>query len=566
MKQRRYDSATAKALMNFAYQGYGEHEPKPYEIRENGVYAAEAFRDVCRPGTVYDWTPADEMEGPGSPNPDTAPFLPIPFTAAQLAAAMIDGPGQSIAHAMEHRLGYQLGDGALNRFLPRMKWMRDALAEAYEVAAAAQSVVGAFDHEQEASAYAMAQQFEDANGEANNREGVFGKGIKPTEARARRARAVASVADLQQQTELAQSAAADNWRVWRKAMVGQLLNEGSHRHIAKRLEEIQRDEHKERESAADAAFERLETAKTKLQAREKILGSPENLCGIPIEVAEANVEMAKQEVAMAKRQIEVLRGDYVVCAPLCNQPMPPDSTAGEASDMASENAEQYGFYDAFLNLDHWTKLAGVTAREAAMLLCVHNPQKEDFEDAKHTMRPGLPDRHLESLDRRFSDHATQFPREYRSLLDWYRAAQEMQIKLAPEVSSFMAHVDAHANATPTPTSRHAATTMPPPQTTSMDLPSLAGSASSAARKTRRNLLDPAIEDAQKTCGKPYDTQAVWATMTAMAQAKRTPLLGVSDEGIKWLDANDETQFLKLRNLRDRLARIKRSAPERDKAR
>ena len=223
MSQRLYDLATAKALMRFAYPEYREQDPKPYEIRENGVFATDAFRDVCPPGTIFDWTPADEMGWPGSPNPDTAPFLPIPFDAAQLAAAMIDGPGQSIAHAMEHRLGYPLDDDALNRFSPRMRWMRDALTEAYAIAAAAQSVVGEFDHDQQARAHAMTQQYEDANEQANEREGVFQQGITSDEARARRARAVSSVADLKARTELAQATVAHKWTAWRNAMVWELL-------------------------------------------------------------------------------------------------------------------------------------------------------------------------------------------------------------------------------------------------------------------------------------------------------------------------------------------------------
>ena len=224
MSQRLYESATAEALMKFAYPEYREQDIKPYEIRENGVYATEAFRDMCQPGTIFNWTPADEMEWPGSPNPDTAPFLPIPFDAAQLAAAMIDGPGQSIAHAMEHRLGYPLAGDALSRFSDRMMWMRDAVAEAYAAAAAAQSVIGEFDHDQENRAHAMAQQYEEANEQANDREGVFEQGITRNEASARRARAAASVADLNDQVNSEQAVVAEKWKVWRKAMVRQLLN------------------------------------------------------------------------------------------------------------------------------------------------------------------------------------------------------------------------------------------------------------------------------------------------------------------------------------------------------
>lgn len=224
MGQRLYDSATAEALMKFAYPEYGEHDLKPYEIKENGVYLIDAFRDVCPPGTVYNWTPADEMGWLGSPNPDTAPFLPIPFNAAQLAAAMIDGAGQSIAHAMEHRLGYPLDDDALNRFSDRMRWMRDALAEAYQLAAAAQLVVGEFDHKAEARAYALAGQYEDANGAANEREGVFAPDVSEGERRTRRERAATSVLPLKMALDSAMDASAKEWRYWRTAMVRQLLN------------------------------------------------------------------------------------------------------------------------------------------------------------------------------------------------------------------------------------------------------------------------------------------------------------------------------------------------------
>ena len=445
MSQRLYDLATAKALMRFAYPEYREQDPKPYEIRENGVFATDAFRDVCPPGTIFDWTPADEMGWPGSPNPDTAPFLPIPFDAAQLAAAMIDGPGQSIAHAMEHRLGYPLAGDALSRFSDRMMWMRDALTEAYAVAAAAQSVVGEFDHDQQARAHAMAQQFEEANEQANDREGVFEQGIPPNEASARRARAVASVADLKAQTELEQAAVAKKWKAWRKAMVRQLLR-------------------------AD------------------------------------------------------MRGDL--------------------SDIKTESdrqAESFGFYSVFLDLEHWAALTDVAAREAAMLLSLHNPRKESFEEAKTTRRPDMSEWHLEHLDRRLANYAAQNPRPCRSLLAWYSAAREMKIKLDPEAVSFMEHVARRMESDSTPASP----------------PVVAEGANSAQRRTRRDILTPAIEAAQKECGDPFDAPAVWAVLVQMAQNKKRSLLGVSEDGIKWLGANDEPKFLNLNSLRDRLRRMQK---------
>ncbi len=83
---------------------------------------------------------------------------------------------------------------------------------------------------------------------------------------------------------------------------------------------------------------------------------------------------------------------------------------------------------------------------------------------------------------------------------------------------------------------------------------VAPSASNTPKKARRNLLSPVIEAAQRTTGNPLDVPAVWASLVQMAEAGKRPLLGITDDGIKWQDANDEPQFFKLRNLRDRLRR------------
>ena len=43
----------------------------------------------------------------------------------------------------------------------------------------------------------------------------------------------------------------------------------------------------------------------------------------------------------------------------------------------------------------------------------------------------------------------------------------------------------------------------------------------------------------------------------MAQNKKRSLLGVSEDGIKWLSANDEPKSLNLNSLRDRLRRMQK---------
>lgn len=88
-------------------------------------------------------------------------------------------------------------------------------------------------------------------------------------------------------------------------------------------------------------------------------------------------------------------------------------------------------------------------------------------------------------------------------------------------------------------------------------PVVAEGANSAQRRTRRDILTPAIEAAQKECGDPFDAPAVWAVLVQMAQNKKRSLLGVSEDGIKWLSANDEPKSLNLNSLRDRLRRMQK---------
>lgn len=76
----------------------------------------------------------------------------------------------------------------------------------------------------------------------------------------------------------------------------------------------------------------------------------------------------------------------------------------------------------------------------------------------------------------------------------------------------------------------------------------------AAKNRRRDLVAHRIEEAQKQVGDQYDTSKIWLALKAMANLKTSPFLGVSDEGLKWVNSKDETKFLTLGNLRDRLSR------------
>lgn len=63
-----------------------------------------------------------------------------------------------------------------------------------------------------------------------------------------------------------------------------------------------------------------------------------------------------------------------------------------------------------------------------------------------------------------------------------------------------------------------------------------------------------------------DAPAIWSSLIQMANAQKPPLVGFSEDGIKWQDANDEIKFFSLKNLRDRVARqqkkLKKSAKTR----
>jgi hypothetical protein len=78
-------------------------------------------------------------------------------------------------------------------------------------------------------------------------------------------------------------------------------------------------------------------------------------------------------------------------------------------------------------------------------------------------------------------------------------------------------------------------------------------------KKRRDLLSPLIALAQSNCLNPQVTAEVWSALLALTDKRQPPLLGPSEDGIKWQDSNDEIQFLSIKNLRDRLSRSKKKA-------
>ncbi|MBP8229357.1 MAG: hypothetical protein KAX62_03780, partial [Xylophilus sp.] len=73
MNDRKYDEATARTIFEMMVWKLGES----CVIREGGIFLNEEFRALSPRDTVFDWTPAYDMDWPGAPNPMTAPLLPI---------------------------------------------------------------------------------------------------------------------------------------------------------------------------------------------------------------------------------------------------------------------------------------------------------------------------------------------------------------------------------------------------------------------------------------------------------------------------------------------------------
>jgi hypothetical protein len=85
---------------------------------------------------------------------------------------------------------------------------------------------------------------------------------------------------------------------------------------------------------------------------------------------------------------------------------------------------------------------------------------------------------------------------------------------------------------------------------------------SAEKRRRPDALSPLIKIAQDNCPDPLNTASIYAELQKMASQKLppVPLLGVTDEGIKWQDPKDEVRFLSKKSLSNRLGRQKPGKP------
>lgn len=192
-------------------------------IKDNGVWLSETSNEFIDPTQVVHWKYACELDGPDTPDPLEAPCLRIPCAANELAAFMLDGIG-----AMLPTIYGGWEDGPYQSMLDGMGILgnkpREALRAAYQAYREAEAVVGKMDATLEILKQQLAEEFEQKNGEANTREGVFAPDTSREESRARRERARASVQELHERSNQADAAYLVAFLAWRKAMVNQLLH------------------------------------------------------------------------------------------------------------------------------------------------------------------------------------------------------------------------------------------------------------------------------------------------------------------------------------------------------
>ncbi len=211
---KTYGIEDAKAII-------GDYGEKWFEFTHDGVILrAEALQ--YDPSQQLHWKYVCELDWPDAPNPLTAPCLPFPFTANQLAAFILDGVG-AVIPSIYGNWKKAPDKGMLDTIGLLGREPKAALSSAYAACRTAERAVGDYPLALQKKADRLAKMYNDSNLKANSREGVFAEGIAPTEARRRRELAVNSIADLGKRSDQAKETYQSAFSAWRKAMVNKLL-------------------------------------------------------------------------------------------------------------------------------------------------------------------------------------------------------------------------------------------------------------------------------------------------------------------------------------------------------
>jgi|APCry1669189241_1035207.scaffolds.fasta_scaffold12051_2 hypothetical protein len=190
-----------------------------------------------------------------------------------------------------------------------------------------------------------------------------------------------------------------------------------------------------------------------------------------------------------------------------------------------------------IDWSHWKLMTGVQLREAVSLSVGINPDIRTRAGEKFDKRLRVAESHAETGNLPISAQSTVTLAQFA---DW---GLSVGIDMPPELVA-MAKGTQPAPAQDTVT--------PKPVEPASDSPAI------PKKSKRPDLLTPLIEAAQRGETDPFSAAVIWPKMCDMAEKKRKPLLGKTEDGIQWLDGNDDTKFLSLKRLRDRLARQAKS--------
>lgn len=191
-------------------------------VRDDGAWLKDGSFGPDASG--LGWSPACDMDWPGSPDPLSTPALRFPFTANQLAAWLLDGPGFFVAEAAGD-LATGPDKEALDALGDRGVKAREALSAAYEAIRAAQAVVGEVDPAVIDAGRIAALRHEQRMTEAQTRRdnNWAELGIDRQESEARRLRFLAAVKPGRTIHRAARQADDEAHADWRRKMVRALV-------------------------------------------------------------------------------------------------------------------------------------------------------------------------------------------------------------------------------------------------------------------------------------------------------------------------------------------------------
>lgn len=227
MTEKPFNRSDAESLLQPI--GTGNY----WKIKKRGVWPKKPVKKhkeekhAHEPGELIDlefdsWRPVMVFSASTLPQrPEDRPALPFPFDAKDLAAFMLYGFGPLVA---DHYGDWEDGPDQLRlNELSSLNLAKRAVKEAFEAYREAQKIVGPYPLELDAEAERAHKAWWPANNEANEREGVFSSTPGTDESKIRRARAVASTAELESKMKATAEAARAAQEAWLAAMVRQLL-------------------------------------------------------------------------------------------------------------------------------------------------------------------------------------------------------------------------------------------------------------------------------------------------------------------------------------------------------